>query len=502
MKVAVIGSGISGTASGWMLSLEGHEVVMYEKDDWVGGHSHTVDVPRARADGDQRPAKQAVDTGFIVYNELCYPHLTRAFARLGVETEPSDMSFSVSVLEENGIEWAGDTLQTVFAQRRNLFSPSFWNMIVDFLRFNLESRKLLSSDCPEDLSRLTLGQFLDAGHYSDIFRKLYLLPMTAAIWSAPMEAMLAFPAVTVVRFMENHRMLNILDRPRWRTVTGGSREYVKKITAPYKHNIKVSTSIQSIRRLEDNKVIVKDVNGNEESYDHVIIASHADQALSMLSDPSEEEQRILSAFQFQTNECILHSDRALMPRDKQTWASWNYLALPTEEAQTTSVSVTYWMNRLQNIDRGFPLFLSLNPVRRPQQQLIHGTYMYDHPLFSKEAIKAQGELTMIQGPKRTWFCGAWCGYGFHEDGFAAAYDVIDQMGVPLPWSLPELHQKRRAVRDLGQNVRTPQAVTGHFQGHKSSSSVVGDMIGLGLSLTSRILQATTYAGKMAHGLIG
>eukprot|EP00741_Cyanophora_paradoxa_P022035 tig00021433_g21271.t1 len=505
MRIGIVGSGISGLSAAWMLDEAGHDVIVYEKDDYIGGHSNTVDVARPTRSNPE--AKQPVDTGFIVYNEVRlrlhglparqqpasasgprhnYPHLTNLFRTLRVRTEASDMSFAVSVLGRGGIEWAGDSLSTVFAQRRNLLRPSFWSMFMEMMRFNWEAPRLLALDCPASKSRLTLGQYLDQNGYSQHFRRLYLLPMTAAIWSAPMETIISFPVATIVRFMNNHGMLQIFERPAWRTVTGGSREYVKLITAKFAHKVRLSTAVAGVERRADC-VIVRDERGQSERFDQIILAAHGDQALQILgSDATAGERSVLGCFRYQDNEAVLHTDPALMPRDDTIWASWNYQTAPTADARDCNVSVTYWMNRLQNIDKSFPLFVSLNPVVTPAPDLVIARFKYEHPLFSMEAMDAQRRLSTIQGKNRTWFCGAWVGYGFHEDGFAAAFDVVEGLGVRTPWDLPELHRKTRRWRVEGRAEE-------HTPGSRAAfSRVVDCSVRVALSLACRALRFLSF----------
>ncbi|ADZ70445.1 NAD(P)/FAD-dependent oxidoreductase [Polymorphum gilvum] len=420
MRIAVIGSGIAGNSAAWALC-DRHEVVLYEKRLRPGGHSATVDI-----DYDGVPI--AVDTGFIVYNELNYPNLTALFAHLGVRTEASDMSFALSV-DGGAREWAGTSLDTIFAQRRNLASPRFLWMLREILRFN---RQCIADRAAGLLAPLSLGEYLALRRFSRAFVDDYLVPMGAAIWSTPASEMFAFPAESFVAFFENHRLVHA-DRPVWRTVSGGSRTYVQRLLDPLKGQIRLGTPVTAIRR-ESGQVRVRDASGNEDAFDHAILASHTDQTLAMLADPSEDEARLLSAIRYRPNEVYLHRDPALMPKRRRVWSSWNYMAR-SDAAAGTDVSVSYWMNRLQNIDPARPLFVSLNPAEPPRPELTFARFTYDHLQFDTAALAAQRQIGTIQGRRNTWYCGAWCGHGFHEDGLASGLAVARAFGAVLPWDI-------------------------------------------------------------------
>lgn len=419
MKLAVIGTGISGLAAAWMLDRHA-EVSVYERSGYAGGHSNTVDVPHG----------PPVDTGFIVFNERNYPQLTALFRHLGVTTQPSDMSFSASI-GGGELEYAGDNLNTLFAQRWNLFNRSHWRMLLDVLRFNRDAKRALRSGLPP---QMTLGEFILRGSYGDELSRRYLLPMAAAIWSCPVGSMLKFPAASFLTFFENHGLLDLVDRPRWRTVTGGSRAYVRRLMAPLHGKLRLNTPVTAVRRTPQG-VRVWDASGADCLYDQVIMAAHADQILGMLAGATALERELLGAFRYQDNRAVLHSDATLMPKRRGVWASWNYVA---EDVAISSsrVSVTYWMNRLQSLPGRRDLFLSLNPLTQPAPgSVIYETY-YSHPVFTVEAMAAQARLHEIQGRDRIWFCGAWSGYGFHEDGLRSAVHVIESMGYPVPWRQP------------------------------------------------------------------
>ena len=427
MKVAVVGSGIAGLGAAWALDRR-HDVTLFESESRLGGHANTVDVVR----GDK---SLSVDTGFIVYNELAYPNLTRLFAALDVATERSDMSFSVS-LDSGRLEYRGNATG-LFVQKRNLLRPRFWSMLRDLLRFYREAPGAMREAEAVDLS---LGELLAQGGYGEAFTRDHLLPMGSAIWSAPIGEMLAFPARSFIQFCENHGLLLLKGRPQWRTVTGGSRRYVERIGQSLDGRIRLSSPVVALRRAPEGAYL-RAAGCEEERFDQVVLACHADQALRILgADASARETAVLGAFRYEKNIAVLHQDRALMPRRRGAWASWNYTsgdfagapAADGHESQT--VSVTYWMNRLQNIDRRHPLFVTLNPQREPRADLILRSFLYDHPLFDAEALRAQKALPDIQGQARTWFCGAYCGYGFHEDGLQAGLGVAAALRSPAPWA--------------------------------------------------------------------
>ena len=416
MRIAIIGSGIAGLGSAWLLHRE-HDVTIFEAAGYPGGHTNTVDV-----------GGRAVDTGFIVYNERNYPRLRALFRELGVATRASDMSFGVS-MGDGALEWAGDDWRKLFAQRRNLVSPSHWRMIADILRFNRQAKALLAANAVPDVD---LGTFLDANRYGAAFRDRYLLPMGAAIWSAPTNAMTDFPASGFLRFFDNHGLLDLRDRPRWRTVVGGSRRYVERLLdAVGREHLHLGRPVRAVQRSEDG-VRVTDGDGRTATFDRVVLATHADTALALLADADADERRVLGAFRFQPNRAVLHDDPALMPRRRAVWSAWNYLA-GRDAAGDRRVSVTYWMNRLQGLPPDRPFFVSLTPLREPDPARVIREIEYDHPLFDRGTAAAQAALMEVQGRGGVWYCGAWCGYGFHEDGLAAAERVARGLGVTPPW---------------------------------------------------------------------
>ena len=412
-NVAVIGSGVSGLGAAWALARR-HDVTLYEARDRLGGHAATVDVEVAG-----RPV--SVDTGFIVYNEAAYPHLTRLFATLGVATEASDMSFSFS--DRAGLEYAG-SVGGMLGVPRNLVSRRYRSMIGDILRF-----RSLGYDLLETADRLTLGTALRAGGLGDGFIEDYLVPMTAAIWSARTDEILDYPASTMLRFLDNHGLIDITGRPAWRTVSGGSRMYVDKIGARLP-DVRLGLPVRHIDR-SGGAVVVR-TDAGDDVYDEVVIAAHSDQALRMLGDgATAAERETLGALRYEPNAVVLHTDASLMPRRRRLWSSWNYLT--DSDAPDPKASVTYWMNRLQNLATEEPLLVSLNPLEEPDPTKVLGRYEYAHPQFDLAAVAAQGRMARIQGTHRTWFAGAYLGYGFHEDGLQAGFNVAAALGSPPPW---------------------------------------------------------------------
>jgi predicted NAD/FAD-binding protein len=432
MHVAVIGTGIAGNAAAWALANR-YPVTVYERELRAGGHSHTVTI-------DYEGTPIAVDVGFIVYNELNYPELTAMFAHLGVETVESCMSFAMTA-DGGRFEWKGggntwlDTAKGLFAQPSNLLSPSYLWMLRDILTFNTQSVKDYQAG---KLAGVTLRDYFRRNHFAPRLLTDYLAPMGAAIWSAPAAEILDFPAENFVAFFNNHRLLQY-DRPVWRTVKGGSRRYVDQLTARFRDRIRLGCSVTSIERTPHG-VVVHDSHGRRDTYDHVVLASHSDQALGMLADADEREHEILGAIGYSPNTVYLHRDARLMPKRRRAWGSWNFLRWQRQGTAQNDVAVTYWMNRLQDIDDDKPLFVSLNPPFAPRPELTFGKYACEHPQFSAAAFAAQKRLGEIQGKRHTWFCGAWTGYGFHEDGVRSGLAVAEALGVVAPWreTPPEL----------------------------------------------------------------
>ena len=420
LEVAVVGSGISGLAAAWLLA-RAHTVTVYEKDDRIGGHSRTVDVETGGV-------HVAVDTGFIVYNEPAYPNLTALFGVLGVATAATDMSFSVS-LDGGCFEYAGSDFAGLLAQPSNLIRPRFWVMLRDIRRFYRNAERDVAQ-----MGEMDLDTYLDREGYSQGFRDDHLYPMAAAIWSTPAMDVGRYPAASFVRFCANHGLLQISGRPVWRTVRGGSREYVKRLCAPFEGGICKSTPVVSVER-DTNGVVIVDGRGGRRRFDAVVMACHGDTALRLLAIPSVEERRLLGAIGYTRNEAVLHCDASFMPKRRAAWASWNYAGGPRDDPRR--LSVTYWMNRLQPLGDALPLFVTLNPAREPRRGSVLHTDIYEHPIFDVQTLRAQRELWSLQGRQNTWFCGAYFGSGFHEDGLQAGLAVAEDLGgCKRPWLIP------------------------------------------------------------------
>ncbi|WP_434634059.1 NAD(P)/FAD-dependent oxidoreductase [Chromobacterium sp. CV08] len=419
-RIAVIGGGIAGLATAHFLS-QRHAVTLFEAADYLGGHTHTVDVT---VDG----RDFAVDTGFLVFNDRTYPNLIALFQELGIPSHPSDMSFSVS-LGHGRLEWAGRNLDSVFVQRGNLLSPGFWGMLSDILRFNREAERNLrrAIEAPQSLGRL-----LETDGYGARFRHHYLLPMAAAIWSSPCRDILSFPAETFLRFCLNHGLLQLRDRPQWRTVPGGARQYVDKIAAGLA-DVRLSTPVLRVSRVDGRLRLL--TASSEETFDAAVFATHAPQTLGMLADANELERRILSAVRYQANEAVLHTDAALLPRREAAWSAWNFLA--DEPDDSRAVGVSYLLNQLQPLPVRTPVAVTLNPPRPPDPAKVLGRFRYEHPLLDAAAIAAQKALPSIQGSHGCWFAGAWTGYGFHEDGLKSALRVAQAFGLAPAWARME-----------------------------------------------------------------
>ena len=416
-RIAVVGAGISGLSAAWLLSQK-HDVTVYEREPRLGGHANTVDAHEGSR-------TVPIDTGFIVFNPLNYPNLVHLFAHMGVETAPSDMSFAVS-LDGGALEYGGGTLSSLFAQRRNLVSPRFWSMLKDLTRFYHTASAALSNGASDDI---TLGDFLAKHGYGDAFVKDHLLPMAGAIWSAAPGALAAYPAASFIRFFENHGLLKFSDRPPWRTVKGGSRAYVAKLSAGLAAH--VSAPVMRIERLATGVRIV--TAGETRDFDRVLIAAHADEALAMLADPSPREHALLSQFTYTKNTTILHTDARVMPKRRAVWSSWNYIG--KREGEHRDICVSYWMNSLQPLDTATDYFVTLNPDQPLRDDAIISRHVYQHPVFTVPALRAQVQLSQLQGERNTWFCGAYFGAGFHEDGLRSGLAAAEAMGgVRRPWN--------------------------------------------------------------------
>ena len=434
MRIAVIGSGISGLGAAWALARRQH-VTLYESDDRLGGHANTWEV-------EDRERIVAVDTGFIVYNERNYPNLVRLFEAVGVATEPSDMSFSVSI-GDGAFEYRARALGLA-AQPSNLLRPSYLRMVRQIVRFAHDAKSLVGGSIDESTEA-----WLERKRYSAAFRDDFLLPMVACIWSSNLHQMLSVPAATMAGFLDNHGLLDLGDRPQWRTVTGGSREYVRRVAATI-DEVRPGTRVVSVTR-GPGSALVRDATGRTERFDLVVLATHADTSLAILGDDATPEERLLlGCFRYQRNVAVLHRDRAFMPKRRRAWSSWNYLARGTAEdgrragsngrqeassSDDRGVSLTYWMNLLQNLETERPVFVTMNPSRAPRDQV--ASFSYEHPQYDSAAVEAQAELPALQGARRTWFCGSYQGHGFHEDGLRSGLEVAASLGAPAPWVIED-----------------------------------------------------------------
>ncbi len=432
LRIAVVGTGISGLSAAWLLGKR-HEVTVYEADERLGGHANTVEAPSPKG-------PVAVDTGFIVYNETNYPNLTALFRHLGVPTRHADMSLAVS-LDDGALEYGSTSLASLFASPASLLQPRFWTMLRDLNRFYRTA--------PGDLATLdpliSLGEYLRQRGYGAALQEDHLLPMAAAIWSATIEGVREHPAAAFIRFFDNHDLLRFMGRRSWRTVAGGSRAYVSRLAADFTGTIHLNRKVKAVRRLGE-QVLITDAQGATEAFDHVVLATHAPQTLAMLQDAEPEERALLGAFRYTPNTAVLHGDRALMPKRRVAWASWNHIG---RRDDPVSSSVTYWMNKLQSLRQSPPLFLTLNPQTPPRPETVIRTETYEHPHFDAAALSAQKSLWSLQGVRRTWFCGAWFGAGFHEDGLQSGLAVAEQLGgLKRPWTVPD---------ENGRIVVSPQA---------------------------------------------
>jgi predicted NAD/FAD-binding protein len=411
MKIAVIGSGISGLAAAHYLR-EHAQVTLFEAGDYFGGHTHTVDVTLPTPQGLQT---HGVDTGFLVFNERTYPQLIALFKDLQVETSPSDMSFSVQVpasATHSAVEWSGSSLATVFSQTRNLVSPRFWGMLSDLMRFNRLCTQLATDGQEAELSEPLLD-FLDRHRFGHAFRDWYFLPMLGCIWSCPTDQMLQFPVATMIRFCHNHGLLQVNNRPQWHTVVGGAKHYVEKIIAGL-DDARLNTPVYQIER--DAAGVTLHTPHGAERFDHVVLATHSDQALELLRYPTQTEREVLGAIRYQPNRAVLHTDTSVLPTHPAAWAAWNYERAASADQESTRVCLHYLLNKLQPLPFGQAVVESLNPVRDIDPCKMLAEFEYSHPVFDMAAIAAQQRVPELQGEQHTWYCGAWTGYGFHEDG--------------------------------------------------------------------------------------
>ena len=417
-RIAVIGSGISGLAAAWRLQPHA-AVTLFEAGQYFGGHTHTVDVT---LDGPRGPVTHGVDTGFLVFNHRTYPNLVALLDELQVHSTPSEMSFSVQV-PGHGLEWSGSDLGGVFAQRRNLLRPGFWRLLADLLRFNRLTQGIAVRNAESELHE-PIGDFLQRHGFSAAFRDWYFLPMLGSIWSCPTDQMLSFPVATMIRFCHNHGLIQIAHRPQWYTVTGGARRYVDKMIARLA-DARLATPVRQVRRHlpGGNMGVLVCTDDGAERFDEVVFACHADQALALLEHPTDQERAVLGRIRYQPNRAVLHTDTTLLPQRRRAWAAWNYERALDDSRERTAVCLHYLLNRLQPLPFERAVIVSLNPAREPRPQDVVDAFDYQHPVFDLDAIRAQHELPQLQGVLRSWYCGAWTGYGFHEDGLKSGLEV-------------------------------------------------------------------------------
>jgi uncharacterized protein len=419
-NIAIIGAGISGLSSAFILHKNNIDFTLYEKNDYIGGNARTIDI------SSNTLPKTPVDTGFIVFNQLNYPNLTALFKILNVESVKTTMSLGISI--NKNIEYSGTSISTLFAQRKNILNPKFLKMLYDIIRFNnycIKKSHLITDD-------MSLDDLINKLKISYYCKYYYILPMGGAIWSTSIKDMLNFPAKTFVNFCNNHKLFNIIDRPQWFSVKGGSKNYVEKLISDFKDKIVINSNISNVERLED-KVKINFKDGSTKLFDEIIFACNSDQALKLLKNPTKDEQEILMELNYTNNIGITHYDENIMPQNKKAWASWVYTSLQNKNNNETTMSVNYWMNSLQHINPIQNVFVSLNPVVNPDKNKQFDENLFRHPQFNKNAIKAQDKIHLIQGKYKTWYCGAYVKYGFHEDGILSARLICEKMGLNIPW---------------------------------------------------------------------
>jgi predicted NAD/FAD-binding protein len=441
-KIAIVGTGIAGLGASYLLHPH-HDIVVYEMSERIGGHARTLTI-------DYDGTEIAVDTGFIVFNEPNYPHLSAMFRHLGIATHESDMTFAATI-RDGWLEWGAKNFDTVIGQRRNLLRPRFGKLVHDVLKFNANAL-----DTVERLPELTLDELIDELRLGEWFRRYYLLPMTGAIWSCPPREMLAFPARSLVRFFANHHLLDSTGQPQWYTVTGGSERYVSRLSQSFAHKVRTKSGVRAVRR-ENGQAIVTDAHGHSEVFDDVVFACHADEALALLSDADGAERAALGAFRYQMNRAVLHRDPRFMPKRKRCWASWVYTS--DGSGDDPAIFVTYWMNLLQGIRHDRPLFVTLNPALAIPERAIFDEHEFAHPVFDHAAVAAQAKLQALQGTRNVWFCGAHMRHGFHEDGLASAVHVAELLGARVPWTTSQPIESFSEIRPL---LHRKQAMGGAF----------------------------------------
>ena len=442
-KIAVIGAGIAGLSAAWALSRR-HQVTLFEQNTYLGGHSNTVDI-------DDHGRKVPVDTGFIVFNPPNYPYLVELFKQLRVETVETNMSFGVS-MRGGQFEYAGSDLNGLFAQRGNLLKPKFWRMLNDIRRFYRSAPQYLSA-----VSGRSIGEILASERYSDVFIEDHLMPMAAAIWSASRKDIEKYPADAFIRFFANHGLLELTDRPLWNTVKGGSREYVKRLVADTEFSRIIQSAAVSLDRCSEGGVEIGAEDGERFRFDEAVLACHGDEALEIISQPSELERRLLGTFKYSDNEAVLHEDAALMPRRRAAWSSWNYIERTQQTPSALSqaeqpLCVSYWMNRLQDLPTSRDIIVTLNPTIEPRENKVLRRFQYSHPIFDNATNVAQALSIDIQGTDRVWYCGSYLGHGFHEDGIQSGLWVAEQLGCTPGWHIgsayPRLPDSYLAKRRL------------------------------------------------------
>jgi len=419
LRIGVIGAGVAGLTAAWLLQKK-HEVVLFEENSYLGGHTHTISIP------DGPDAGTPVDTGFIVYNAKNYPSFIRLLDKLGIQGQSSDMSFGFYSRKKN-LMYNSYVPKGLFAQKLNVFRPSFLLMVRDILRFNKQATADLAADAFGDMA---LGAYLDKGNYSRAFRDYYIIPMGAAIWSTPLNLMLDFPVSVFMRFFHNHGLLALEGRPQWLTVQGGSRTYVDAMLKGFRGRALTGRKIRSVKR-NDKEAVVVDESGEQHRFDYVVIGTHADQALKILENPSPEEQELLGAWSYHFNTAVLHTDETLMPPLKNAWASWNYIVEPEADASAAPVSLTYHMNRLQSLKTARQYFVTLNTSRRIPAQKVIREMSYTHPMYDRKSLDTQKKLSGLNGKNRTFYCGSYFGYGFHEDAVKSSFQAVSHFGVEL-----------------------------------------------------------------------
>jgi len=418
LKIAIVGTGVAGLTAAHLLAKK-HRITLYEKNDYLGGHTNTITLNRGPDAG------TPIDTGFIVYNDRNYPTFIRLLQSLGIQGQASDMSFGFSS-REHDFEYSSYVPNGLLAQRKNLLNPIFYSMVLDILRFN---RRAVSDLLEHKLEGLTLGAYLDQLKMGEPFMNFYLIPMGAAIWSTPLREMFLFPAKSFLRFFYNHGLLALKGRPEWRTIPGGAQTYVREIRSRFKGEILLNTSITAIRRTPE-EVQVEEVSTGRRNFDFVVLAAHADESLRLLSDPNEDEKRLLGAWEYISNTAVLHTDKAAMPKNKRAWASWNYM-FETPLQPDVPVSLTYHMNRLQSLKTEQQYFVSLNRHQAVPTEHVHKVIHYTHPKYTPQSLATQAALTGLNGLSRTFFCGSYFGYGFHEDAVKSAVDIAEMFGIVL-----------------------------------------------------------------------